>query len=93
MTDRFCVAAQQALKAPHSSLVQQGSNATSRLQDLQGLSLAPELLVQCDEQNHGCSGGRLDDAWIYLKHHGIPKDHWGITGGSPPGISRGSGSL
>jgi hypothetical protein len=41
---------------------------------MQGLSLAPELLVQCDEKNNGCGGGRLDDAWGFLKRHGIPKD-------------------
>lgn len=40
---------------------------------MQGLSLAPELLVQCDQTNNGCGGGRLDDAWTYLKEHGIPK--------------------
>ena len=41
---------------------------------MQGLSLAPELLVQCDEKNNGCGGGRLDDAWGFLKRQGIPKD-------------------
>lgn len=47
---------------------------------MQGLSLAPELLVQCDEKNNGCGGGRLDDAWGFLKRHGIPKDG-GFHGG------------
>lgn len=69
MTDRFCVAAQ----AGELKLLQGASNA-SNLEDMQGLSLAPELLVQCDEKNNGCGGGRLDDAWGFLKRHGIPKE-------------------
>ena len=42
-------------------------------EDMQGLSLAPELLVQCDGTNHGCGGGRLDDVWLFLRSHGVPQ--------------------
>lgn len=72
MTDRFCVAA-QAQEAQELKLLQGASNV-SLLEDMQGLSLAPELLVQCDEKNNGCGGGRLDDAWGFLKRQGIPKE-------------------
>eukprot|EP00434_Breviolum_minutum_P004760 symbB.v1.2.004193.t1/scaffold236.1/size256932/3 len=77
MTDRFCVAAAQATQGGGGTqlqLSQTTKDATKALQDLQGLSLAPELLVQCDLTNNGCGGGRLDDAWTYLKEHGIPKE-------------------
>ncbi|CAE7764053.1 cpr-6 [Symbiodinium sp. KB8] len=43
-------------------------------EEMQGLSLAPELLVQCDETNHGCGGGRLDDVWLFLRSHGVPQE-------------------
>lgn len=69
MTDRFCVAASQFLGRNDSA---QGS--LLQLSEMQGLSLAPELLVQCDETNHGCGGGRLDDVWLFLRSHGVPQE-------------------
>ncbi|CAK9010183.1 Cathepsin B [Cleaved into: Cathepsin B light chain, partial [Durusdinium trenchii] len=67
MTDRFCVAAMQ-----HQSWMQIAAS-DDQLEDLEALCLSPELMVQCDDTNNGCGGGRLDDAWIFLKNHGIPK--------------------
>ncbi|CAK9115114.1 unnamed protein product [Durusdinium trenchii] len=68
MTDRFCVAAMQ-----HQSWMQIAAS-DDQLEDLEALCLSPELMVQCDDTNNGCGGGRLDDAWIFLKNHGIPKE-------------------
>eukprot|EP00930_Biecheleria_cincta_P057532 TRINITY_DN43452_c0_g1_i1.p1 TRINITY_DN43452_c0_g1~~TRINITY_DN43452_c0_g1_i1.p1 ORF type:complete len:746 (-),score=151.36 TRINITY_DN43452_c0_g1_i1:64-2250(-) len=68
MSDRFCIAASKRLgnASGNTSLIQ--------LSDLQALMLAPEQMVDCDETNNGCQGGRLDDAWTYLKDHGVPRE-------------------
>merc|ERR1719197_1750778 len=34
-------------------------------------SLSPEDMVSCDKSDMGCSGGRLPNAWAYLKSTGI----------------------
>lgn len=33
-----------------------------------------EYMVDCDQQQAGCSGGFLDDAWRFLKSSGIPSE-------------------
>jgi len=37
-------------------------------------SLSPEDLVSCDSSDMGCKGGRLSNAWSYLKNTGIVTD-------------------
>lgn len=35
-------------------------------------NLSPQNLISCDTKNqNGCSGGRIDSAWWYLRHHGL----------------------
>lgn len=36
--------------------------------------LSPEDMVSCDKSNMGCNGGRLPQAWTYLKNTGIVTD-------------------
>lgn len=36
--------------------------------------LSPEDLVSCDTSDMGCSGGRLPDAWSYIKNTGLLTD-------------------
>merc|ERR1711904_115229 len=36
--------------------------------------LSPQDLVSCDKTDQGCNGGRLPDAWNYLKTTGIVTD-------------------
>lgn len=36
--------------------------------------LSPEDMVSCDQDDMGCSGGRLSSAWAYLKSTGIVSD-------------------
>lgn len=36
--------------------------------------LSPEDMVSCDKTDMGCQGGRLQNAWNYLKHTGIVTD-------------------
>lgn len=60
LADRICIS--------HSKL---GGNVS---QLLAGLYLAPEQMVECDGSNNGCGGGRLDDAWRFLRDHGIPSE-------------------
>mmetsp|Transcript_125982 Transcript_125982/g.362297 ORF Transcript_125982/g.362297 Transcript_125982/m.362297 type:complete len:705 (-) Transcript_125982:8-2122(-) len=58
--------------APKSKTV----DAAALLQEdaVAGLALSPEHLVDCDVRNSGCNGGRLDDAWWYLRDHGVPSE-------------------
>jgi len=35
------------------------------------VTLSSQLLVSCDTQNYGCSGGHLNTPWIYLKNNGV----------------------
>mmetsp|Transcript_20503 Transcript_20503/g.57415 ORF Transcript_20503/g.57415 Transcript_20503/m.57415 type:complete len:731 (+) Transcript_20503:140-2332(+) len=46
--------------------------AFKRREPFRSLMLAPEHLVDCDGGNSGCSGGRLDSVWWFLRDHGIP---------------------
>jgi len=70
MTDRFCVAFEMM---NHTQKAKTGTDFGLG-EDLEVLSLAPELLVQCDKTNNGCGGGRLDDAWRFLQTKGLPKE-------------------
>lgn len=55
LADRFCIAEARR-------------NHTLLSHDL---SLSPQHLVECDPTNAGCSGGRLDDAWWFLRDQGV----------------------
>jgi len=49
--------------------------------------LSPEDMVSCDKADMGCSGGRLPDAWRYLKSTGIVTDTcfpYSAGGGTAP---------
>lgn len=75
LADRFCVAA--AARSSSAAASRSGTSAllqSGEMSRLGLLSLAPEHLVDCDDKNSGCSGGRLDDAWKYLREHGVPDE-------------------
>lgn len=71
LADRFCIAVddQRGDNISANALLQEATLST-----LQHLTLAPEHMVDCDGSNHGCGGGRLDDAWRYLRDHGVPTE-------------------
>jgi len=37
--------------------------------------LSPEDMVSCDKRDHGCNGGQLNTAWVYLQKTGIVTDN------------------
>lgn len=77
LADRFCVAVSNQEKLV-DELADQGNVTlmSSLVQErvMHSLTLAPEHMVDCDNSNHGCQGGRLDDAWWYLRSVGVPSE-------------------
>lgn len=64
LQDRFCIA----------GLKQNNTSLTTQIQKLQNLSLSPQFMIDCSDENAGCQGGHLDDAWEFLQSSGIPQE-------------------
>lgn len=49
-----------------------------------GLTLSPQTLVSCDQNNDGCKGGGMDTVWSYIESDGLVSETCFPTKGGAP---------
>ena len=87
LADRFCVAQAngrnrrlsttrgvRATATAGETQMDRAHTHTPYTTNLTNLTLSVEYLLDCDQDNAGCGGGLLDDAWLFLSTHGLPSE-------------------
>jgi cathepsin B len=67
LEDRFCIASSSS----STTAAFAPSEGVPLSQSRPPLRLSPEYLVSCASKCDGCDGGYVDEAWRFLRDHGV----------------------